>query len=105
MGDFAQADRYYRESFNVNQSTGIREINATLLEGFGRIACARGEPARAVRLWSAAAEERKAIGLLFHPADRATLDNDVQAARTRFGDQAYEAAWLEGAVRPLDELL
>lgn len=67
------------------------------------MATAEGRAARAARLGGAAAALREALGIPLPLGQHADRDRTVQAIRTALSDEAFEAAWAEGATLTLEE--
>jgi non-specific serine/threonine protein kinase len=61
--------------------------------------------ARAARLFGAANALREAIGSPLAPFDQPTYDDDVQAARARLDNDAWESAWAEGQAMTLEQAI
>ena len=76
------------------------------LRDLARVAEAQGQPARAARLWSAAAAQHQAIVGRPLPADRGALrpsPRPPSALRARLGDAAFDAAWAAGQAMTLEQ--
>jgi len=78
---------------------------AAAVEGLAGVARARGEGARAARLWGAAAAARAALGAPPWPAFRPAHEASVAAARTALGEEAFAAAWEEGQALSLEQAI
>jgi DNA-binding CsgD family transcriptional regulator len=76
---------------------------ATSLEKLAEVAAARNLPERAVFLWSAAAATRDAIGAPLAPAERASYDAVVSAARSVLNPPRFSALWSAGRAQSLAE--
>jgi len=59
-------------------------------------ASAQARPERSLRLAGAAAALRQSVGAPLPPAERARLDNNLEAARQAVSNLAGAAAWMEG---------
>jgi predicted ATPase/DNA-binding CsgD family transcriptional regulator len=77
------------------------ERNWTIAHGFGGIALARGQWHRAAVLLSAAARMLELEP--FHPKDLENYERDKALIRAQLGEEAFAAAWAEGAALSLDE--
>ncbi|MGH2614035.1 MAG: hypothetical protein ACRDJC_02250, partial [Thermomicrobiales bacterium] len=75
------------------------------IENFALIAAATGEPARAARLFGAAAALRTQLGASLPANDRAFQQRYIGEASERLGDDAFTQAWDEGEAMPLDEAI
>jgi predicted ATPase/DNA-binding XRE family transcriptional regulator len=100
-GNHGRAEAWYEESLALRRSIGDRAGIAACLDGLAGVALARGEAARAARLLGAAAALRAAAGVAVFPADRATHEDAVAAARYALGEAAFGAAWAAGQAAPL----
>ena len=69
---------------------------AYCLEGFAGLAGARGQGARAARLWGTVDALRTSIGAPLPPEPRPYYERSMAAARTLLGEAAWEAAFAEG---------
>jgi predicted ATPase/DNA-binding NarL/FixJ family response regulator len=98
-GDLDEAERAGRESLTLRQEMGDQEGIATSLERLAEVMVARQQVARAVRLWAASAALRDAIGAPLAPAERASYDVIVTAARAALSDDRFGTIW--GAGREL----
>jgi hypothetical protein len=69
-----------------------------------RLAAAQGQPARAARLWGAAAAQHQALlGRPLPAYEDPTLAQATEALRARLGDVAFDAAWVAGQAMSLDQ--
>ncbi|HEX5692823.1 MAG TPA: hypothetical protein VFX76_22585, partial [Roseiflexaceae bacterium] len=78
---------------------------AEALEALAQLSIAMDAPARAVRLLGAAQKLRDTAGTPLHPPDRAERDRIIAAARSRLGEDAFEAAWAAGRAMSIDEMV
>ncbi len=108
QGDMAGAQQYVEESLAVSQQSAIPVLIAPCLIWLGIILVAQGQPASAVRLWSAAERVGEPLGVseqkLFDlplqreidPAAHAYYAQAETTARAHMGEAAFAAAWAEG---------
>jgi hypothetical protein len=73
------------------------------LEGLGGVAGARGEAARAVRLFGATAVLRELVGYAREPVDQPGFARWSAPVRATLGEEAFAAAWAEGEAMTLDD--
>ncbi|MBA3945073.1 MAG: tetratricopeptide repeat protein [Herpetosiphonaceae bacterium] len=92
QGDTVQARAHVVESLTILHDAGKVFGIAACLAGLAGCAGRQDQPARAARLFGAAA--RLAVGYAL--AHRIELDSDVATARTLIDHGAWEAAWAEG---------
>jgi len=105
QGDLAVARALYQESLGHGSETDYKEGIAPALEGLAAAEAKQGELALAARLWGAAEALRKAIGAPLPPVERAGYEQAVAAARSQGSEEAFTAAWAEGHVLPLEQVL
>jgi hypothetical protein len=105
QGDTGAANALLREALAVLQELGDRANIATLLEGLASLAVDR-QPARAARLWSAAARLREEIGCPLSPAERPQYEQELAAARGALGDAAaFQRVWAAGQGMNLEQAI
>jgi tetratricopeptide (TPR) repeat protein len=103
QGHVGAATRYCREGLEVLRDAADRYAMVQALESLARVTFARKEPQRAARLFGAAASQREVLGAPVSPADRATLERQVDAARASLAEEAFATAWAEGWGMTLEE--
>ncbi len=69
----------------------------------GRLADARGDPARAVEIFAALEALNDERGAVWMPLERADIERAISAARGRLTDEAFTAAWAAGRSLSLDQ--
>ena len=105
LGDYAAARALYEESLAIRRVVGDNRHIASCLEGLAGLFVERREPVRAVRLWGAAEALREARGTPMPPVYRADYERSRAAASAQLGEQAFAAAWAEGRMMTLDQVL
>jgi predicted ATPase len=105
LGDSAAARALYKESLAIGRVVGANRYIASCLEGLAGLFVAQGEPVRAVRLWGAADALREAIGTPIPPVYRADYERSRAAARAQLGEKTFAAAWAEGRMMTLEQVL
>ena len=95
----------YRESLEIFTNLRHRRGIARALEGFGYLALARGDAARALRLCGAAAHLRGLIGAPLPPAEQLKLEQTLKPATEALGENASHNAWLEGSAMTLERTI
>ena len=103
QGEYPQAAACFAESLAVRSEVGDKQGVASCLEGLAAVAGARGQGARAARLYGAAAALRATIGAPLPPGDRPGHERHLAAARAGVDEAAWAAAWAEGAAMPLEQ--
>jgi tetratricopeptide (TPR) repeat protein len=105
LGDYAAARAKCEESLAIGRVVGDNRHLAPRLEGLAGLFVAQGEPVRAVRLWGAADALREAMGTPIPHVYRADYEHSVAAARAQLGEKAFAAAWAEGRMMTLEQVL
>ncbi|MGH2557586.1 MAG: ATP-binding protein [Thermomicrobiales bacterium] len=75
----------------------------TCLETLAALAAERGDPARAARLFGAAAALREAIGFFQEPIEKPIYARRLAAVRAALSEADFAAAWDEGQTMTLDD--
>jgi hypothetical protein len=91
------------ESLSLCRDMGDRQGIARALEGFGQLACVRGQAETALRLVGAADAIRIAIGVPLSPLERDRLEHRARPVREALGDSTSQAAWAAGQNLSLPE--
>ena len=106
QGDHASARTLFAESLLAFQELGYRRGLADALEALAYVGGSPSDPARAARIWGAAARLRTLIGAPLPPNERGRYDGRVATARAALGDDsAFDRAWQEGHDLPLDDVI
>jgi tetratricopeptide (TPR) repeat protein len=69
----------------------------------GGFAADNGDPARAARVWGAAAALDEQMGRQTHPADAAGYNEAIAAARSACGAETFDRLWAEGKALTVEE--
>ncbi len=104
-GAYAEARSLYAWAITTLKELGNSWGIFYLLEAFGHLALAEGEPERAVWLWGAAKRLGEAIGTVLAPAEQPEHERGIAAARAALGEAAFAAAWAAGRAMTLDEAI
>jgi predicted ATPase/class 3 adenylate cyclase len=97
------AEGFLKEALALDRELGNWAYGAYCLESFAGLAGAKGQGARAARLWGAAEALRTSIGAP-RPLDaRLLYEPSMAAARTQLGEAAWEAAFAEGMAMSVEE--
>ena len=102
-GRIDEAEAEYRESIRGWQRTGNRGAVANQLESFASVALARGDGARAARLYGAAEALREASESRMTPAEREEYDAQIARLRSETDEGILGSAWAAGRVMTSDE--
>jgi hypothetical protein len=78
---------------------------AECLEGLAALAAGNGRVAQAARLWGAAEALRESSGAPLPPVERARYEARVSAARAQVDRGGWEADWMRGRTRSLQETI
>lgn len=103
--DYEAAHAAYRESLEVFSQLGHKRGMARALEGFACLAAARGDPARALTLASAATHLRQLISAPLPLAEQSKLDQTLSSAWESLGDAEGKAAWAEGSAIAIERAI
>jgi predicted ATPase/DNA-binding SARP family transcriptional activator len=95
-GDLAAATLALRDSVTWNQVAGETLGQVECLEALAHVAALDGEPARAVRLYSATAAWRTKAGSITQAEESERRATDLLATRQALGDADFETAWAQG---------
>ena len=102
-GDSAQAEDLHHEALAQRTRAGLLPGVAESLEALAGLAADQESVAEATRLWGAASALREAMGLARWPADQPAYEADVAKASRSLGEEAFNAAWAEGAALGIGE--
>ena len=87
------------------RSLGEWRAIAFVLEDFGGLAAAQGQPERALRLAGAAAALREALGAPLPPTERARLERWLAPARDALDEAAQASAHAAGRAMSLEDAM
>jgi predicted ATPase/DNA-binding SARP family transcriptional activator len=99
------AEPLLRRSLEVHRDLRDQWRACSVLDDLAALALARGGPLQATRLLAAAEEMRGAIGTVVAPCEAAEHATILDGARAALGDDAFEAAWRQGQLIPVEDLL
>jgi predicted ATPase len=105
QADHLSAQSGYREALEIFAQLGHRRGIARAMEGFGCLALARGEAARALKLTGAAAHLRRLISAPLPPAEQSKLDQKLHPAWKSLSEQEGRGAWEEGDAMGLERAI
>ncbi|MBA2518591.1 MAG: tetratricopeptide repeat protein [Chloroflexia bacterium] len=103
--DYRRAAAFQTEALELGQAAANKPWLAKTVEQFALIAAVTGKPARAARLFAAAAAFRAKIGAAVPPNDDAVNRGYIAAVHDRLGDEPFAAAWREGDATSLAEAI
>jgi predicted ATPase/DNA-binding SARP family transcriptional activator len=93
-----------RQSLDVHRELGDKWRTASVLEDLATLALAGGAPNQAARLLAAAQATRDAIGTVVAPCESSQHSETMANARAALGGDAFDAAWWQGLLAPIDGL-
>jgi DNA-binding CsgD family transcriptional regulator len=102
-GDSAQAEDLHHAALAQRATAGLQPGVAESLEALAGLAAGQESYTEAARLLGAASTLRDGMGLARWPDDQSGFDTDVANARMGLGEDAFDAAWAEGAALTLDD--
>ncbi|SNS37961.1 Predicted ATPase [Geodermatophilus pulveris] len=100
-----QAARSFGDALTRFARLGEQWLAADCLDGLARVMLARGRPTRAARLWGAADAQCTVIGATTLPLDPSVYERLTSRARAEIGEDAFAAAWAQGAALSPDRVL
>ncbi len=104
-GEMSAARRCYQQSLALNQQVGEKWMTPFNLEGLAGVVATQGALRWAAQLWGAAEALREAIDVPRLPVDRVGYEQAVGAARAQLGEDAFAAAWQEGWMTKLKQVI
>ena len=102
-GELDEAERLHHDALAMRASRGLRPGVAESLEALASLAVQHDSCAEAARLFGAASTLRDQMGLARWPVQMAGYDSDVTDTRKALGEDAFAAAWAEGAALSVDD--
>jgi hypothetical protein len=105
QGDYGRAASNFSENLILRQELGDKAGLAHTLAGLAGVAGAQGQSVQAARLFGAAEVLLDTIKAFLEPFDRAAYDRHVAAVHASMDEAAFETAWAEGRVMPLDQAI
>ena len=114
LATLAQAERdqerardLLEEGLELSAELGNDADVAHCFDGLAAVAAAEGMMVRAARLWGAeeALLERMEAAVYTYVPDRSLHRSQVEAARARLGEEAFEAAWAEGRSLSIEQAI
>jgi predicted ATPase/DNA-binding SARP family transcriptional activator len=100
-----EAEGLLRRSLDLHRELRDQWRTGSVLDDLAMLALADGRAADAAALLAGAEAVRGVIGTMVAPCDQAQHDATMAGARAALGDDAFEAAWQQGLLAPLDDLL
>jgi predicted ATPase/DNA-binding CsgD family transcriptional regulator len=93
-----------REGLKLSQRLKMRRLTAYHLHVAAALAGSQEQPVRAAQLWGAAEALRETLGAAFSPFHHHVYGaTHIAAARAQLGDEAWEAAFVEGQTMLLED--
>src|SRR5262249_5251189 len=105
LGNNDRAAELAGEALRVARESGDRLSIAFVLEVLSRVANTRGDLAQAVQLIASAQALRVEIGVPLAPAYRADREQNIQALRTKLGEQGFARLWTVGEALSLEKAI
>jgi non-specific serine/threonine protein kinase len=102
-GEYDLGEKFLREGLALNRELGNWSYGAYCLEAFAGLAEARGQEARAARLWGAAEALRNNIGAPLPLDARLLYERSVADARAQLGEAEWEEAFAQGMTMTAEE--
>src|SRR2546430_707998 len=105
QGDYAATHVLIEESLEITRKLDYKWDIAGSLGVLAVVVAAQGEWIWAVRLLSAAEVLCEAINAVLPPAVRTVQEFTIASVRTQLGEQAFDAAWVEGRTMTPEQVL
>jgi ATP/maltotriose-dependent transcriptional regulator MalT len=105
QGNLAAARLLYEQCLAIEGKWKYKDLLPSCLEGLANVVIAQGEFTWAARLWGMAKDIREAQGAPLPPIDRAAYERRIASASSQIGAQAFAAAWAEGRMMTLGQVL
>jgi non-specific serine/threonine protein kinase len=100
---FDRAAEYFTESLTMRWAMRTQEEVAHGIANFATLAAARGQHARAARLFGAAEMEREAINLKLQEPERSRYARAIEDTRRHLPRDVFAAAWADGRRLPPEQ--
>jgi predicted ATPase/class 3 adenylate cyclase len=104
-GEMPAARTYFQQSLALNQQVGEKWMTPFNLEGLASVVATDSALRWAAQLWGAAEALREAIDVPRLPVVLAGYEQAVAAARAQLGEEAFAAAWQEGRMTNLEQVI
>jgi predicted ATPase/transcriptional regulator with XRE-family HTH domain len=104
-GHLEQAREFYREGLKLKVVVMDKAGIFYSLSAFAQLAAAQKQFKRAAILWSSAEKLGQSLNLLLVPSKEGLYTSLMSAARARLGEEAFDAAWLEGKEMKMHEAI
>jgi non-specific serine/threonine protein kinase len=105
QGVHRQVDTIAKTTMDLSRRLGIGHYTISCLSILGASATLQGRWIRAVRLWSAEASLREAMGIPRMPAELSFYEPYVQTARAHLDEVTWEAAWSAGSAMDMEQAI
>jgi tetratricopeptide (TPR) repeat protein len=105
QADYASARPLLEECLAIRRALGDKWGLAGLIEVFAALKAMECKPEQAARLWGAAEALRGSIGAPLPPRDYPRHEKYVSTGRVQLGEPAFTAAWAEGQMTPLEQVI
>ena len=99
-----RAEDLHHHALAIRHDHGLRPGVAESLDALAGLAVPQ-DPTEAVRILAAVDRLRTELGLARWPADQTLYDEHLQSARTQLNDAGFAAAWAEGQLLSIDEVV
>jgi len=103
--EYDRAWGLYRQSLAIAADIGDRYLVARILEEAAGLSATQGAAAKAARFGGAAESLRAEIGAARPPAERATFEQEIAAARATVDERVWTAEWARGRLMTQEEAL
>jgi predicted ATPase len=105
QGDHVAARARYEQCLSIVKEANDKGDIALYLLGLAEVIAAQGELVWASWLWGAAEALREVIAAPIPPVERAAYEQAVAAVRSQLSEEAFAAAWQEGRMMKLEQVI
>lgn len=103
--DAPAARSQHLDALVIRLQYGLRSGYADSLDALAELAADAGDRQDAVMLLATSEAGRRAMGYPRPPIDRPHYETLLASLRAAMGEEAFAAAWREGEIRPLDDVV
>jgi tetratricopeptide (TPR) repeat protein len=105
QGNAAAARNHFEESLELAREISDKWLIPRDLEGLAGVIAARGEAARAARLWGAAEGLGESFSFPIPTVELSSYEQAVAAVRSELGEEAFTAVWFQGRTTSLEQVI
>jgi predicted ATPase/DNA-binding SARP family transcriptional activator len=103
--DDERATAFYVESLRICREKGEKRNLTYCFEGLAAVVATRKQPARAARLFGAAAKLRETMNFPLPPVLQSDYESTIADVRSALDDETFAAEWRAGRTIPLEQMI